>query len=226
MPAYKLVYFDIRGLAETARMLFAIAKQSYEDFRFSLSFGVPGDFSTISRPEFDAAKASGELDASLGKLPYLEVDGVKIGQSKAIERFLARELGLAGSTLVETAQVEQLVETVADIKAAYQKVKGIADPDEKAKGMEKWFAEDLPTWCALAEKSLPAGPGPWLIGTKVSYADVVWYAFLEAPKGFFDNTEGAHAAFQGCPKLKAAMEATGAIPALQEWIAKRPDTMF
>ena len=28
--------------------------------------------------------------------------------------------------------------------------------------MEKWFAEDLPNWVKLAEKSLPAGPGPSL----------------------------------------------------------------
>ena len=47
--------------------------------------------------EFDAAKASGELDASGGKVPLLTVDGGKIGQSKAIERYLAKALGLAGS---------------------------------------------------------------------------------------------------------------------------------
>ena len=31
-----------------------------------------------------------------------------------------------------------------------------------SQGMEKWFAEDLPNWVKLAEKSLPAGPGPSL----------------------------------------------------------------
>jgi hypothetical protein len=49
MPSYKLTYFDIRGLAENARILFAAAKQPYEDVRLSLSFGTPGDFSTIQR---------------------------------------------------------------------------------------------------------------------------------------------------------------------------------
>ena len=57
MKSYKLVYFDARGVAETCRLLFAAAKQPYEDVRLSLTFGKPGDFSTVSRPEFDEMKA-------------------------------------------------------------------------------------------------------------------------------------------------------------------------
>ena len=78
MPSYKLTYFDIRGLAENARIFFAVAKQPYEDVRLTLAFGTPGDFSTIKRPEFDEMKAKGELDTSLGKVPLLEVDGAPV----------------------------------------------------------------------------------------------------------------------------------------------------
>lgn len=222
MPGLKLQYFDIRGLAETSRMLLAIAKQEYVDARFDLSFGTPGDFSTIKREAFDTAKAGGELDASLGKLPFLEVDGVKIGQSKAIERYISREFGLMGSTPVEAAQIDAIAECAIDIKQAYQKVRGISDAAEKEVGMTKWFAEDLPGMVVLVEKALGAGPGPFFVGDKISYADVVMYQLLAAPLGFFDNTEGAAAAFAACPKIKAAMEATGANAELQEWIAKRP----
>lgn len=226
MPTYKLTYFDVRGLVETSRFMLAVAKQPYEEVRFPLDFGVPGDFSTIQRPEFDAAKAAGELDAALGKVPILEVDGVKIGQSKAIERFLARELGFMGGSAVEAAQVDQLAETVRDIKDAYQKVRGLKDEDEKKAAMEKWFAEDLPNWAKLAEKSLPAGPGPFLVGSKMSLADLTWYMLLLSPKGFFDNAEAAKASFQDCPRVKAALEATDANAELKEYIAKRKDTMF
>ena len=107
------------------------------------------------------------------------------------------DLGKNGSWA--TKQVDQLGETVRDIKDAYQKVpgswlgvfvalawvhephisnwmvilndidfmaqvRGLQDEEEKKKGMEKWFAEDLPNWCKLAEKSLPAGPGPFMVG--------------------------------------------------------------
>ena len=58
--------------AQTIRYMFAVSKTPYEDFRYSFTFGTPGDFSTVQRPEFDAAKAAGDLDAGLGRLPILE----------------------------------------------------------------------------------------------------------------------------------------------------------
>ncbi|CAE7205254.1 GST [Symbiodinium necroappetens] len=49
--SYSLRYFDVRGAAETVRLLLAAAGQEYEDNRYPLSFGVPGDFSTIVRKD-------------------------------------------------------------------------------------------------------------------------------------------------------------------------------
>ncbi len=92
----KLSYFDARGVAETTRYMLAVTKTPYEDFRYGFTFGTPGDFSTVQRPEFDAAKAAGKLDANLGRLPLLEVDGTVIGQSKTIERFVAKRVGMMG----------------------------------------------------------------------------------------------------------------------------------
>ncbi|CAE7681812.1 HPGDS, partial [Symbiodinium necroappetens] len=122
--------------------------------------------------------------------------------------------------------VDQLGETVRDIKDAYQKVRGVQDEAAKKKGMEKWFAEDLPNWVKLAEKSLPAGPGPFMVGGKVSAADLLFYTLLLAPGGFFDNTEGAKASFQDSPKIKAALEAVDALPQLQEYLKNRKPSPF
>jgi glutathione S-transferase len=206
-------------------MLFAVAKQPYEDIRLSLTFGTPGDFSTIQRPEFDEKKASGELDVSLGKLPYLEVDGVRFGQSKAIQRYLSTQFGMMGSTAVEGAQIDALCEAVIDFKGDYTKAKGTQGEEEKKAAVEKFFAETLPNSLKLVEKTL-SGSGPWLVGTKVSLADIIYYQFLLSPQGFFDNTEGAKAAFQECPRIKAAMEAVDAIPELKDYIANRKVTMM
>lgn len=224
MPTYKLSYFNVRGVAETARLLLAAGKQDYEDHRFNISVdmkdGKP-DFSTMKRPEFDAAKAAGELDGACGKLPLLTVDGVhKIGQSKAIERYLAKQIGMAGASDVEAAQIDAVAETVRDIKDSYQKAKG----EDATK--EKFFAEDLPANLAQLEKSLPAGSGPWLIGSKISYADIVVFNFLTSSKGFFDDADKAKAAYSGCARISAAMEATAANAEIQAWIAKRPDSMM
>lgn len=226
MASYKLTYFNVRGLAETSRYMLAVAKQDYEDSRFNFSIemkdGKP-DFSTMKRPEFDAAKASGSLDPSGGKVPLLTVTndaGVHhIGQSKAIERYLAKALGLAGSSDVEAAQIDAVAETVRDIKDNYQKAK----VEEATK--DKFFGEDLPAQLGLLEKSLPKGE-TYLVGSKISYADVCVFNFLSDQKGFFDDHEKAKAAYSGCPRISSAMKAVGENAEIVAWIAKRPDTMM
>lgn len=226
---YKLIYFDARGVAEVIRFMFAVAQVEYEDKRFPFSFGTPGDFSTIQRPEFDEAKAAGELDSSAGKVPCLEVDGVKVGQSKAIERMLAADFGQYGSTNVQSLQIDSIAEMVRDIKDDYNAAKR-----DKAKGeeldaaMKTWFDETLPGKMKLVEKMVPAdSAGPFLVGEKVSLADLTLLQFVAVKEGcFFDNVEGAKASFQDCPKIKAAMETTAAIPEIDAWIAKRPQNPF
>eukprot|EP00442_Polarella_glacialis_P031357 CAMPEP_0115091554 /NCGR_PEP_ID=MMETSP0227-20121206/26185_1 /TAXON_ID=89957 /ORGANISM="Polarella glacialis, Strain CCMP 1383" /LENGTH=64 /DNA_ID=CAMNT_0002483095 /DNA_START=57 /DNA_END=248 /DNA_ORIENTATION=- len=63
--AMKLSYFDIRGIAEPTRLLFAAAKVDYEDIRYPMAMTTPGDFSTVVRAEWDAKKAEGEFDAAM-----------------------------------------------------------------------------------------------------------------------------------------------------------------
>mmetsp|Transcript_55215 Transcript_55215/g.119258 ORF Transcript_55215/g.119258 Transcript_55215/m.119258 type:complete len:93 (+) Transcript_55215:1-279(+) len=92
--------------------------------------------------------------------------------------------------------------------------------------MDKYFAEDLPAFIAKFEKSIPKGPGPFLMGSSPSLADISWFNYLAAPKCFYDNAAGAMAAYQGCPRVKAAIDAVAAMPGVQAWLAKRPDTPF
>jgi len=217
----KLSYFDIRGLAEVTRLLFAGSKVDYEDKRYPLAFGTPGDFSTIQREEFDAAKAAGELAAGMGKVPILEYEGVKVGQSKAIERFVAKKVGMMGSSEIEELQIDALCCCVIDIKDAYKAAKEKGKDDMEA-AMKTWFGESLPEWLAKVEATLPAAPGPWLVGSKMSYADVTFYYFLRDPKGFFDDVEGAAKALAGAPRLSAACEATFQDAGIADWVSKRP----
>jgi len=218
----KLMYFDIRGLAETTRLLFAASKKEYEDKRYPLIFGTPGDFSTIKREEFDAAKAAGEFDAGMGKLPILECDGVKIGQSKAIERFVAKKVGMMGTNEIEEFQIDAACACVMDIKDAYKAAKQ-AGQDDKDAAMKKWFEEALPELLVKVEKTLPAG-GAWLVGSKMSLADVTFYYFLLDPKGFFDDVEGAKKAMAKAPRIAAACEAVQADAGISEWVnSKRPE---
>ena len=53
-----------------------------------------------------------------GQLPVLEIDGVTIGQSMAIARFLANEYGIAGSSNLVKAQVDEVVDVMNDLQDA------------------------------------------------------------------------------------------------------------
>ena len=77
MSGIKLIYFNLMGRAETARLILAQAGVSYEDKR-------------IEKEEWPALKAS----LPMGQLPVLEVDGKTIGQSMAIARYFF-SLGLS-----------------------------------------------------------------------------------------------------------------------------------
>uniref|UniRef100_A0A8R1IW93 GST N-terminal domain-containing protein n=1 Tax=Caenorhabditis japonica TaxID=281687 RepID=A0A8R1IW93_CAEJA len=76
MPHYKLYYFDCRALAEPIRIIFALFDVSYEDHR-------------VTPEQWDKLKN----DTPYGQLPVLKVDGLEIGQSSAIGRYLARKFG-------------------------------------------------------------------------------------------------------------------------------------
>jgi prostaglandin-H2 D-isomerase / glutathione transferase len=213
----KLVYFNLRGVVEVSRYMLHMGGAEYEDFRY------PFDTSNWAKPEADAAKIEGKHDINMGRLPFLEVDGQLVAQSKSIERFVATRFGFYGANDVEAAQIDCVCEHVRDIKDAYQKVRGIQDKAEKKAGMEKWFGTDLPEWCGKLEKSLKitSTTRGVAVGSKVSLADITIYYWLTF---FFDNVEGAKAAHSTCPTISAIVETTGALEKVKEWEATRPDT--
>ena len=51
-----------------------------------------------------------------GQVPLLEVDGNTICQSMAIARYLASECGLAGSSSLVKAQVDEVVDVINDVQ--------------------------------------------------------------------------------------------------------------
>ena len=137
MSTIKLSYFNGRGLAEKSRWMLVIADQPFEDFRHPLTFGTPGDLSTLKQDEFLSDKAAGLPAASLGKVPVLEVNGVKIPQSKAIERYVARKFGFMGANDEEAACIDAFSEHDRDAKDMYQKAK-------KEGTVDKFFAVTFP----------------------------------------------------------------------------------
>ena len=146
-PKVELKYFKIAGVAETIRMVMALGECEWTESAWPIDFskfppsGPSPEYVAVAAPKFAEAKAAGELVANCGRAPVVVIDGKDtIGQSKTIERYLARRLGVMGSSEIEAAQIDMITEHVRDIKDKYQKAK--ADKDQKA----EYFAKTLPTF--------------------------------------------------------------------------------
>lgn len=213
--SYTLVYFNAKGRAEIIRLLFAAAKVPYTDNRY------PIDFANFTKAEFDADKAKGIYDFNLGSIPVLIVDGpngkLELGQSKTIERYLAKKFNLFGSSEDETALIDMITEHTRDIKLKYADSKVGKKGEDLAAAKSAFVHESLPVWFGRLEKAL-SGNG-FAVGTKLSYADIVIFDLVY---DFFDDKEGAFAATQNTPKVRNS--ASVAQAAVQDWLNTRPDT--
>lgn len=216
----KLCYFNGRGLAETSRMILAVAGAEYEDFRYPLEVIDWATFNMV-REEFNKDKAEGKLEKSMGKVPFLVVkDSVEttLCQSKAIERYLARRFGFMGGNDLEAAQIDSLCECIRDFKDAYQPVRKMENKEE---AMQKWFGETLVGKLSDFEKLI--GDSGYAIGSSLTLADFVIYSFLV---DFFDDKEGIAFSMRSCSKLQKLVETVGANEKLSAWRESRPNTPF
>lgn len=208
MPNYTLTYFDVRGLAEPVRWLFAAAGQAYNDVRLSHE----GD-----RPEWQKLKPT----TPFGQVPVLEVDGVKIGQSNAIAHYLAREFGLAGKTNLEQARVDMIVDCVLDTLKPFYPILMEKDADKKAEGKKK-FEDDLKTQQKYFNQFLTDNHNTgYFVGDSLTLADIVYAVGLERIN---DGQFESH--LSEFPKLQQLNEKVRSHPKIAEWIAKRPVTHF
>jgi len=206
MPNYKLTYFDVRARAELARLLFALGGQKYEDVR-------------IQREKWMEIKPT----TPFGQMPVLEVDGVKLCQSKTIGRFLANRFGVAGKNEIEKAQADMVVDCIADVAAPVGPMRFEQDATRKAEQRDKYGKETLPNHIKNLEKLLKENKGgdAYFVGDALTWADV---AFLDLC-GWVESN-GFTADLSAAPKLKALKAKVEAQPKIAEWIKKRPANDF
>lgn len=208
---YKLSYFNGRALGETSRYLFALAGVEYEDFRY------PPATNGVQSPAFEAVKDS----LPYGQLPTLQVggpNGVVLAQSKAIERYLASEFGLFGSSSVERQLIDSVGEAVYDLRNAYFKARD--QPDEKAKFFGNTLVTTLRYIERLANQHCTAPGKDVLVGASISLADAQLYHFLS----IFDDQQLVSRAVDNFPIVRASRQHFGQHPSVARWIAARPAT--
>ena len=220
----KLKYFDARGAAELSRVMLRYADVAFEDERWAIDFAAG-----MKTPGFEAAKSSGDLVANLNRAPVLEASGAVIGQSKAIERFVARRCGLMGADDVAAARVDCVAEHVRDVQAAMRD-KGFSpfsakSDEEKEAAKREWYETDLPGWLARLEAAVDAG-GCAVKDAGRSYADFALWSLLRDSVRDGDDAAAAAAALDAAPNVAAIVDAVEAEAAVQAWVEERPETRF
>lgn len=215
-----LVYFNARGLAETSRILLALAQVDYTDKRYPIEIIDPVKHIYV-REEFDQDKKAGVFDKSMGKLPILRVTEeyavTEIPQSKAIERYISKRYGLMGSNLLEEAKIDAVCECIRDIKDRYQKVRSGTD-EEKA----NYFNNVLPTELSDLAKVLDTDT-KFAIGNKLSLADVSIYCLVTQ---FYDNKDPVKNAAANIPRIRDIVIRVASRPEVRVYLTDRVQTPF
>lgn len=222
----KLTYFNGRGVAEVSRILMRIGSMDFEDHRIPIT-RVNSTYDTDG--EFTKSRDAGKFARNLDRIPIFETGkGVKIGQSKAIERYIAQKCGLMGESLEERAVIDCIVENTQDIKERWTKLRQFqGDSQEKKQLIEKWFrGGELADWLSKLENSLPESfDERFAVGSHLSYADVCIWQVL---RDFFDDKDAvAWIEEQNiCPKLSTISNNVAQNEELKMWLAIRPKTAF
>jgi len=164
-----LGYWDIRGLAQPIRLLLAYSGEEWENKLYAC--GSPPEF---SRDAWLQDKFSLGLD--FPNLPYLIDGDVKVSQSNAILRYLARKSNLLGKTDEEQTRVDILESEINDFRREY--VGMCYSPNfESLRGP---YLEKLPAKLKLLSDFL--GDRNFFAGENITFPDFIVYEMLDQQK--------------------------------------------
>jgi glutathione S-transferase len=198
MSDIKLTYFNVKGRGEISRLILAYAGVEYKDERIPMGNGL------------------GNLKASLpyGQVPVLTVDGEQLCQSIAIARYLANVNGLAGTTHLERAQADEIVDTVLDIVVAKAKYFFVKDPTQKAE-LEADFHRVAATTLGQLEARLKGRGGQFFVGNRFTWADLMVFQV---------GLEMDAAVLGAVPLIRNLVARVGDMPNIKKYIRDRPET--
>merc|ERR1719430_2060868 len=198
----KLIYFNLRGRAELARLILVEAKEDFED----------------SRIEWESSEWAALKDSMpMGQLPVLEVDSKQISQSLSIGRFLANKFHLAGTTPVEKFQADMIVECC---KEFYDLIVGPMVRQNLKEVAEQLQGEKFDIFQKSMTRLLKENGDDFIVGKRVTWADLA-IADLIGLISEYDQDVMSKA-----PELAELTNRVNALPRIKKWIEERPKTFI
>ncbi|CAF3084716.1 unnamed protein product, partial [Rotaria sp. Silwood2] len=84
---------------------------------------------------------SHKAEMLLSQMLVVEYEGIKLPQSLAIARFLAKQFNLAGRDYFEQAKVDAVADTINDLLRKFLRLRFEKDKSKKQELMKKFFDE-------------------------------------------------------------------------------------
>ena len=202
-----LTYFDGRGLAELPRLLLAAGGVVYTDVRIPHVPGQP-----------NAAWEKIKAEQPYGQIPVLAHRGLKIAQSNAIVRYIARQYHLEGEREDDIPLLDAAFEAVIDIRKKFFTEK--ADPTKLADYWAKTFPESVQQLAKNIQAT--ATSSPFFTGKRISYVDIAIYYLLWVLAT--ENKEAVDKAIKENPKIQALYEGVEKDEKIAAYLKQRKQT--
>ncbi|XP_058657041.1 glutathione S-transferase-like [Ammospiza caudacuta] len=153
----KLHYFNGRGRMEPIRWLLAAAGVEFEE-------------SYLEKKE-DLTKLQKDGSLLFQQVPMVEMDGMKLVQTRAIANYISTKYNLYGKDVKERALIDMYVEGMFDLNELLMKY-GYLPPDQRQEHFANMMDKTENRYFPVFEKVLKDHGKGFLVGNQLSRADV------------------------------------------------------
>ncbi|XP_075058594.1 glutathione S-transferase 3-like [Mixophyes fleayi] len=191
----RLHYFNGRGRMDCVRWLLSAAGVAFNEQFYE------------TKEEYEKLLKSGDL--MFQQVPLVEIDGLKLVQTRAILSYIAGKYNLYGKDLKERAYIDMYVEGVCDLMSL---VTSILILPEDGKEKQRCLVQDkaLHRYFPVYNKALENQN--FLVGNQLSMADVLLLDAILSVEEIHDNI------LQNFPNLQAFKERISEIPTINNFL--------
>uniref|UniRef100_A0A8C0J656 Glutathione S-transferase n=1 Tax=Chelonoidis abingdonii TaxID=106734 RepID=A0A8C0J656_CHEAB len=154
----RLYYFNGRGRMETIRWLLATAGVEFEEAEY-----------LETREQYEKLLQDGAL--LFQQVPMVEIDEMKLVQTRAILNYIAGKHNLYGKDIKERALIDMYVEGTMDLNEMIM-LYPFSSPEEKEKNFALMIQRATNRYFPVYEKVLKDHGQDFLVGNQLSRADV------------------------------------------------------
>jgi len=204
MAPIVFAYWKTRSLGQPVRLILGYGKVDFEDRMY-----VVDDTPPFSRSSWYDVKHTIGLD--FPNLPYL-IDGeVKITQSNAILRYLARKLDLIGETEEQLIRMDLIENQAMDFRSGFWNLCYGSNKDNFKQNSDD-YREKVKSILVMFDRFLGT-THKWFAGGKLTFVDFIMYEALDQLRLFdekllvpYDNLKNFMISFKTLPEVREFME--------------------